>query len=315
MAAHPTPPLPSSVISINVNGLRDARKRQHLFACLLDGPWQLILLQETHTANDEEVQQWMQEGAGPGRPWQGLGFWGHSGNQRSRGVAVLIHHRSRDSLGKGPGTPSVQYSATDGRAIRVEWGPVGQRVAAISAYAPSLPAERPAYFQQNGTLAAALQAGIGATAQLLVGGDFNCVMDQRDIIGPHTQGGGSRMVGSQELQDLMAAHGLIDAWRAIHPFTQEATHAATTNTSHARLDMLFMPPLQTPVMHVLTCYSCQQPSSNKGGSTTVAITSSSRWGTMPLSLLNSPTQATPWRGREFGISHWHYCRTQPSWGN
>jgi exonuclease III len=241
MAAHPTPPLPSSVISINVNGLRDARKRQHLFACLLDGPWQLILLQETHTANDEEVQQWMQEGAGPGRPWQGLGFWGHSGNQRSRGVAVLIHHRSRDSLGKGPGTPSVQYSATDGRAIRVEWGPVGQRVAAISAYAPSLPAERPAYFQQNGTLAAALQAGIGATAQLLVGGDFNCVMDQRDIIGPHTQGGGSRMVGSQELQDLMAAHGLIDAWRAIHPFTQEATHAATTNTSHARLDMLFMP--------------------------------------------------------------------------
>lgn len=70
MAAQSPCPLPASIISVNVNGLRDARKRQHLFACLLEGPWQIILLQETHTANDDEVQQWMREGAGPGRPWQ-----------------------------------------------------------------------------------------------------------------------------------------------------------------------------------------------------------------------------------------------------
>jgi hypothetical protein len=65
------PPLPT-FLSLNVNGLRDAGKRRSLFAALLSGPWRVIVLVETHSADDGEVSRWEQEGAGPGMPWQGL---------------------------------------------------------------------------------------------------------------------------------------------------------------------------------------------------------------------------------------------------
>jgi hypothetical protein len=80
------------MLAVNVNGLRDNKKRRD-FLRLLKGQWDVILLtvrlRETHCPDDETAVRWMSEGAGPGQPWQGPAFW-HPGTSRSRGVAVLL---------------------------------------------------------------------------------------------------------------------------------------------------------------------------------------------------------------------------------
>ena len=241
MAQHAAAPIMTSILSVNVNGLTNARKRQQMFAYLLDGPWQVILLQETHTINDTETQAWMQEGAGPGRPWQGLGFWCHSSIRRRQGVAVLIHHRALHALGRGPAAPAATFSSRDGRTLRVDWGPTGNKVSVISVYGPCLIGERRDFYSLEGSLAQALRAGAAHNTRLFVGGDFNCVMETRDVIGTQVLRYSDRTRGRRGLQDLMGAYGLIDVWRHTHPDINEATHASTNNTSHARLDMVFIP--------------------------------------------------------------------------
>ncbi len=74
---------------MNVNGLSASRKRRAFFLQLLQGNWDVIALMETHCPiNSDIAEQWLREGAGPGRPWLGTAHWNH-GTSRSRGVAVL----------------------------------------------------------------------------------------------------------------------------------------------------------------------------------------------------------------------------------
>lgn len=238
------PPLPT-FLSLNVNGLRDAGKRRSLFAALLSGPWRVIVLVETHSADDLEVSRWVQEGAGPGMPWQGLGFWSH-GAARCQGVAVLVHHACVvDMLGW---RPSVAHSDS-GRVLAVAWTPPSTSpptapLTIMGVYAPVLPGERRAFLGPAGPLAAGLAAASGASAVLMVGGDFNCVPDARDVFGDAGPRGGGRMVGSMELNSSMAAHGLVDAWRhhnaALHEFTHIAAHGGGM-ASGGRIDMCFVP--------------------------------------------------------------------------
>ena len=81
--------VPGRVVVANVNGLRRASKRHHLYHALGEGRWDVALLVETHCDGDEEAAAWLHEGAGPGLTWPGLAFWCH-GSRRARGVAVLV---------------------------------------------------------------------------------------------------------------------------------------------------------------------------------------------------------------------------------
>ena len=40
-------------LSVNVNGLGQKAKRLTLFSSLIDGPWDIIVLQETHHIDEE----------------------------------------------------------------------------------------------------------------------------------------------------------------------------------------------------------------------------------------------------------------------
>ena len=63
-----------ALLSLNVNGLGSKAKRLTLFASLIDGPWDVILLQETHHQSAEQGLQWTKEGAGKERPWPGTSY-------------------------------------------------------------------------------------------------------------------------------------------------------------------------------------------------------------------------------------------------
>jgi hypothetical protein len=149
----------------------------------------------------------------------------------------LLHHRFQ-----AEGAREVHADA-EGRVLRVEWGgAAGPVVGVLGVYAPCVAQARRRFLAADADLATAMAAGSHA-AHLLVAGDFNCVLEQRDVLGQAGPQGGGRMQGSTQLAALMAAHGLVDAWRSMHAAGTDPTHVAAhgSTTSAGRIDMWLVP--------------------------------------------------------------------------
>ena len=73
---------------------------------------------------------------------------------------------------------ALRHQAEDGRALSIDFSFTGGTFTAVSVYAPCVPAQRAAYFTHT------LLPSLPADRQLLVGGDFNCVAGQLDVLGP-----------------------------------------------------------------------------------------------------------------------------------
>ncbi len=133
------------LLSLNVNGLRDAAKRRTLFNLLHRDRWDVVLLQETHHVSQAEGKEWIGEGAGGLRAnWRGPSIWSH-GTDRSRGVAVLV---SPSAAQRVPDL-ELQHSSPHGRSLGVSFTLWGTPFTAISVYAPSTAASRPAFFRHQ----------------------------------------------------------------------------------------------------------------------------------------------------------------------
>ena len=167
--SHPRPPS-LQLLSLNVNRLRERQKRAALFAVLQAGPWHVIALQETHHATQAEAAQWCREGAGPTAPWDGPSFWA-AGTSASRGVALLFK--------ACPLLSGVSAYAADpcGRFVAAQGSLSGGHVTMASVYAPVERQERAPFFQQ--CLLPAMPVG----TPLLLGGDWNCVAEDLDLVG------------------------------------------------------------------------------------------------------------------------------------
>ena len=183
-----------------------------------------MVLSETHSKGDVEVQQWVQEGAGRGRPWQGRSFWCHNmqlGSQQPvRGVAVLL----RDGVVPLGVEVQVQHRDSVGRLLRVGWEcGDSTRWSVLAVYAPSDSADRTSFFIDD--YWAALQSG-DANSNLLVGGDFNCACSPEDVLpmpGQQPQAS-SRLIGGTSLSLVNSLFGLVDCYRHLHPRRLQPTH-------------------------------------------------------------------------------------------
>ena len=218
-----SPPRPPSLqlLSLNVNGLRGKHKRAALFAALQAGPWHVIALQETHHATSAEAAQWCREGAGPTAPWDGPSFWA-AGTSASRGVALLFKACSLLTA-----VTSV-HSDPNGRFLIVQADLSSKQVSIASVYAPVERQERMPFFLHS------LLPALPVSSPLLLGGDWNCVAQDLDLVGGQP---GTRQHGFHSgLLPLQQALDLQDAFRLLHPAVREFTHTATTGSSSARID-------------------------------------------------------------------------------
>jgi len=96
MSQSAQPGRPLRVAAVNVNGLNGDQKRRRFFARLQKQRVDIALLSETHCTSDALAKRWVQEGAGPGRPWRGEAFWCHQqqqGQLAAGGVSVLLSQR------------------------------------------------------------------------------------------------------------------------------------------------------------------------------------------------------------------------------
>ena len=223
-----------ALLSLNVNGLGSKAKRLTLFASLIDGPWDVVLLQETHHESAEQGLRWTKEGAGKERPWPGSSFWAE-GTTASRGVAVLFKDKPdlADMVGSTP--PAIEH---DGRILRVDFQWQQMQLSVVNVYSPSTSADRAAFFREQLLHYLPQQGGI------LVGGDFNCVSTDLDVT---ANAAGRRRTGYLGgLQLVEETYSLRDAWREQHPGTREITHTCASDQSGARLDRWL---LSTDLIH------------------------------------------------------------------
>ena len=210
-----------SLLTLNVNGLGSAAKRRTLFNMLMDGPWDVIVLQETHHTDREQGIRWAGEGAGEGRPWDGDSYWAH-GTSASRGVAILT--RARAILTDA----ALQDDDPSRRILRLDFSWASLPISVVCVYAPSSAEERSAFYARR------LLPALPVNRNVVMGGDYNCVASDLDV----TQNAlGSRRVGyAGGLQLVEETHGLHDAWMELHPGLRGITHTCASNLSGGRLD-------------------------------------------------------------------------------
>ena len=240
MAANPPPAGPFKVLAANVNGLSARQKRRGFFAFLQEQHCGVALLSETHCTSDSQAKGWVQEGAGPGRPWNGVAVWAHQLHQGQRaagGVGILVAQR----LVAAGTEVEIECSGASGRVLKAAWQtPWGQRMAAVAVYAPCTAQDRTSFFLEE-----YMDAVTSGTQQFqIVGGDFNCCMHQNDVLPREAAEASRRMVGSTALRTANLLAGLHDAWLQCNPADRpQPTHYAQLGGGHVsggRLDYVFV---------------------------------------------------------------------------
>ena len=223
-----------ALLSVKVNGLWQKAKRLPLFSSLIDSPWDIIVLQETHHIDEEQGIRWTREGAGDGRPWLGTCFWA-AGTSASRGVAILLRDRmaledTRDLI--------LIASQHQGRILRVNFTWQQQQLTVVAVYALSTGPDRQGFFRDL------LLPVVPHHGHFLVGRDSNYVGSDLDVT-PNAVG--RRRTGYvQGFQLVEDTFGLMDAWREQHPGMRQITHTCAADSSGERLGRWLV---STDVLH------------------------------------------------------------------
>jgi len=192
-------PKPSlKVLSINVSGINDPGKRRALFTWLRLQRADIILLSETHLADQAKIPFWQAAWARRGGGPEGASWWAVSSSPHTGGTAVLMR----------PNLPAKilgveREEGGHGRWVRVRAMLDETEFVWQAVYAP---AEGPARVRW---IADPAWRPPTSLARHIIGGDLNCVEDAaRDTVNRPEYGN----AGGRECADASAALGWCDAW-------------------------------------------------------------------------------------------------------
>ena len=205
-----------SIVTINVNGLRDKGKRLKLFHYFEKKKYDIIFAQETHCGSDDEVVLWSNQ-------WSGKSIW-NNGSSQSKGVAVLFKKQL-----------DIQFTDIikddEGRLISFSSKSDNDQVYQFTnIYAPNNGKHRRKFLKNLQPILQKFDTNVH-----VIGGDFNCVSKfdlDRNLIerSAHT----TRDEGEIELADLQNVLNLEDVWRRRHPNTKMYTFSR--GNSKSRID-------------------------------------------------------------------------------
>ena len=184
-----------AILSYNVRGLKDMKKRLAVYDFLKTKKIDVILLQETHCHLKQEEYRW-------GREWGGVSLWS-KGTGNSKGVAILFKKCLNFEMLKYECDPNGRYVC-----CQVKFNENVYTI--LSLYAPNIEYERLRFF--NG-----LNALFSDENEYICGGDFNCVLDNKvDRLNCRS----NIDVGQIDLKYLMNNLCLEDIWRRRNPYSQ-----------------------------------------------------------------------------------------------
>ena len=205
--------------TFNVRGLRERNKRKQVFAFIWERGFDIMLLQETHCAKNDEVFWRTQAG--------GQMYFANSKSNKG-GVAIWISRKYSNyhfiSQKKDP----------MGRWIAIEIGTDSGKIRLVSIYAPN--EDTPEFFRNLG------KELIEYEGNQIVGGDFNLVQDfQLDTWDRVSQG---NIKLARILDQIKQEKQLIDVFRLQNPFAKKYScirHKENKGiTSFSRIDFMLI---------------------------------------------------------------------------
>ncbi|CAM2113263.1 unnamed protein product [Caretta caretta] len=192
-----------------------------------EGGYSVIFLQETHTDPTAE-DSWRLE-------WGDRVYFSHS-TIRQAGVATLF---SPDLWPEVLGVAE----AVQGRLLHLWVRIEGLVVNLINVYAPTSGPERLQFYQQ----ASAFLGTLDSHECLVLGGDFNTTLEERDCSGTE-----QCPAAVDTLREIAEHNSLVDIWRDHHPddtstftFVQVEAH----RSSHSQLDCIYLSRFQLSRAH------------------------------------------------------------------
>ena len=199
------------ILSLNVRGLNDKRKRQKVFYWLHEQNVDVIALQETHLGSESDEWKWKRE-------WGQKSAWTNVA-KGSRGVAMLIGKKSKVEISNIKKDPN-------GRIISVDGNILDEKLRIINVYTPNIEQERKEFIKTEIELHATDSGGN------VIVGDFNCTLNNIDRVGSTAR----FEYGREELVDLMRRLNLTDAFRERFPNKLEFTYFKPNSTIKSRID-------------------------------------------------------------------------------
>ena len=202
------------VASINVNGLLNNRTCFELLSFCSREKISILLLQETHFNNINNVQKFKSI-------FLTDNCFFSFGSNKSRGVGIVILN------------PEIKitkyYLDLDGRLVYVDVCYCNINFRIITVYAPNDEKDRNVFFEE-------LYPFLVTKNHIILGGDFNCVSDVKlDKIGGNINYG---EIGSKKIKDICQDFKLIDPFRHLHPKLISTTW--TSSNVSCRLDRFYI---------------------------------------------------------------------------
>lgn len=212
------------LVSYNVNGLGDDRKRRKIFNFLKKNSTgnSVIFLQETYTTvKSENIFRYQ---------WHGDMLFSH-GTSNSRGVAIAFRHSLEYK------TLSIPVCDKNGRYIILYAEIQGSPYLLVNCYAPNAEQEQIKTFQEIHNHIKAME--LNPDTNFIFGGDWNLVFDiEMDAIGKNRK---LKSDSIYHLNKIMADFSLIDIWRVRNPSLRQFTWRRTApNKQMSRLDFFLV---------------------------------------------------------------------------
>lgn len=184
--------------SLNVNGLRDKKKRRTLFRNLKEKKYDIICLQETHSVKTQE-KLWINE-------WGGGDLYFSHGQSNSKGVLIIVHKTFK-------GNTVLKHCDNEGRLVIIQASNDLDEFIIASVYAPTQdkPTEQMTFITKVETELAKCD-----NEYVLLGGDFNAWLDPvLDCSNNNIDRVETEYIAA--LDNILLEHELCDIWRIRHP--------------------------------------------------------------------------------------------------
>ncbi|XP_064475613.1 uncharacterized protein LOC135389501 [Ornithodoros turicata] len=182
----------------------------------------VAFLQETHFGSCYEARSFEQRISVKG--------YFSFGSTRARGAAIVFRNTFRGQVARH----CFDY---EGRVVSVDVSVNGKDIRLVSVYAPTDHQERNEFFR-------GLDPYLMGKRDILVGGDFNCVLDDvRDRVGGTPR---HQPWKAKELRRLLRATNLTDAWNQLHGVTPGFTFCFRER--QVRLDRFYVTQTVSPIL-------------------------------------------------------------------
>ncbi len=201
------------ILTLNVRGINDKKKRQTVFYWLRKQDADIIALQETHLGRTNDEWKWSRE-------WDGQSYWTVAAGN-SKGVALLFNRKQKFEI------KNVVKEQT-GRLISLSVKIADKMIRLVCIYSPNNDNERVKYFKSK------IENHMDPEKYNILLGDFNCTLKDEDRSGNLNR----KEVGREELISLMKRQQLYDVFCKRHPDSVEYTYFKPNSSVRSRIDFI-----------------------------------------------------------------------------